>query len=165
MIHHAPSACPVRRVYDEVMIECQNQPLQGLGMPPGAVPTFDSVSTRLERARVRLWPAVSNTVHQVNIQGPWSTTWQGRPHLVDYDNNWGVALFASDLAIPALRRSSTLYINATFCTAPHPYDSHNPWDVQEPPHPFGICLHGREDGGAVCLYTEIAEAPGAPVDR
>ena len=113
---------PVRRVYDEVMIECQNPPPQGWGMPPGAVPTFDSVSTRLEHSRARLWPVVPNTVHQVNIQGPWCTTWQGRLHLVDYDNKWGVALFASDLAIRALRRSSTLYIDATFCTAPHPYE-------------------------------------------
>jgi len=40
---------------------------------------------------------------------------------VHIDNYWGIAVFASRNMLESLQQAQYLYINGTFCTAPHAY--------------------------------------------
>jgi len=84
-------------------------------------PSFRSVNSILHRKRQACFPPTPATIDDVIIDGEWSRTWNDRAFLCKLDNAWGVAIFLSAEDARVLLRCTTIYIDGTFRTAPHPY--------------------------------------------
>lgn len=110
---NADPTVPVRRVYDAAVEQDSGD--------SDCLASFESVRTRIKRVRAELVPHIPPTVDDIDIQGNWRCTWKNRQFLSFQDNNWGVAVFCTNLMLRVLQRCECLYIDGTFRTAPHPY--------------------------------------------
>lgn len=88
---------------------------------PRVIPTFKSVRSILQRKREQCFPPTPTNIDEVIIQDEWARTWNDRPFLCHLDNDWGVAVFMTADHARVLRNCSTIFIDGTFRTAPHPY--------------------------------------------
>ncbi|KAL2089322.1 hypothetical protein ACEWY4_014010 [Coilia grayii] len=116
----------------------QHQRLQGA--PPG----FLSVRSVMGRARAAVMPPVPAAIEDVLIEDQWAETWARDQFLLHQDNDWGIAVFATeavaffsvfcalcrswpigDVIVEAnllrLRSADTVYMDATFKSCPRPY--------------------------------------------
>lgn len=106
---------PIKRVYNEVIERfIGNDEDEDL-------PEFSGVRSALQRVRSSLLPPIPTDVDDVNIRGEWKKTWGRNKFLSLLDNDWGIAVFATKKDIRLLQRCSTIYIDGTFKTSPHPY--------------------------------------------
>ena len=85
------------------------------------LPEFHTVRTLMQRTRSALVPPVPRVIADVRIDGEWSNTWSHERFLLDLDNDWGVALFATDENLQRLQRCQDVYMDGTFRTCPKPY--------------------------------------------
>lgn len=86
------------------------------------IPSFKSVSSILQRKRQDCFPSIPSTVDDVVIEDEWARTWNDRSFLWNVDNAWGVAVFLTASHARILGSCSTIFIDGTFRTAPHPYE-------------------------------------------
>ena len=85
------------------------------------VPQFSSILSSLKRFRASCMPPLPTDIDDVNIEGPWSTTWSDKPILSHIDNDWGVLIFATKKNLRRLSKCKTVYIDGTFKSCPKPY--------------------------------------------
>ena len=114
---------PVKRLYDQQVAQEHRNAATRAGRcrsPP--VPEFSFVRSQLSRARSKLLPQVPHDVDDVVIQGAWRKTWRGERFLLRQSNDWGIVMFATRRNIRVLVRCRQLYMDATFRTAPRPYE-------------------------------------------
>lgn len=105
---------PVRRIYDEVIcIDSDDS--------DDVLPQFPNVRSRLKRHRSQYIPPIPSSIADVNVQGGWAKTWNGKKFLTHADNNVGVLVFATKKMIKTLNDCTCLYIDGTFKTSPNPY--------------------------------------------
>ena len=107
---------PVKRIYNRQVAQVH---CQGDGDRP--LPEFHLIQSQLHRAKQRAVPPILRNVDDVNIDGEWANTWQGFRNLVHLDNDWGIAVFATDANIETLENCRHVYIDGTFRTVPNPY--------------------------------------------
>ena len=112
-VYEDPSK-PIRRIYNECVVAAND-------IRPGDLPQFDNVRSKLSRERQSLIPEIPNEIEDVDIVGEYSRTWDGDSFLSRIDNDWGIAVFATEKNIKRLQRCSIIYIDGTFKTCPHPY--------------------------------------------
>ena len=103
---------PVRRVYDREMMQQDSD---------DDCPNFSCLQTRMKRFRSTFTPSIPHDIDDVNITDEWAKTWKGERFLTYQDNNWGVAVFATKKMIKTLRKTTCIYMDGTFRTAPEPY--------------------------------------------
>lgn len=109
----ADPCLPIRNAYDHVLAR---------NVPSRDTPTFNSVRSILQRHKQDSFPPLPSTVDDVRIEDEWARTWNDRPFLCHLDNDWGVSVFMTPSNAGILRRCSTIFIDGTFRTAPHPYE-------------------------------------------
>ena len=107
---------PVKRIYNRQVAQVHHQ---GDGDRP--LPEFHLIQSQLHRARQRLVPPIPRNVDDVNIDGERANTWQGFRNLVHLDNDWGIAVFATNANIETLENCRHVYVDGTFRTVPNPY--------------------------------------------
>jgi len=105
---------PVRRLYDAAVIDDS-------GDSDSCPPAFHHVRSRLKRYRKQFVPDIPRRLGDVDIDGEWMKTWNGKQFLTYQDNYWGLAVFTTTRMLHVLQKSRCLYIDGTFRTAPHPY--------------------------------------------
>jgi hypothetical protein len=109
---------PVKRVYNDTLLEDH---LADDDDDDVDIPAFDSVRSKLSRKRLSLMPAIPHDIHDVIFEGEWVNTWSQERFLSHQDNDWGIAIFATDANLRKLQRCRDIYIDETFKTCPHPY--------------------------------------------
>lgn len=110
---------PTKRLYDAEVANV-HRGAQGGGDRP-ELPQFNSVRSIVQRVREQNVPPIPGTIEDVAIAGPWAVTWLQERHLLVNDIDWGIAIFATDANLLHLRRSQTVYMDATFRTCPRPF--------------------------------------------
>jgi len=103
-----------RQVYDEIV----------LSVPPNkreSIPAYDNVRTVLNRRRTREIPPVPHSINEVDIQGRWKRTVDGRRFLSHHDNHWGIAVFTTADSLRCLGDCNDVYLDGTFKSTPCPY--------------------------------------------
>ncbi|GFO39893.1 hypothetical protein PoB_006639800 [Plakobranchus ocellatus] len=108
---------PIKRAFDAVV---RGRHQQG-GGDREPLPEFHSVRTLMQRARSTVVPPIPQVCADVRIEGEWANTWLQERFLLYLDNDWGVAVFATDENMQRLQRCHDVYINGTFRTCPSPY--------------------------------------------
>lgn len=108
---------PIKRVFEAVARERHQQG----GGDREHLPEFHSVRTLMQRARCALVPPIPRVCADVRIEGEWANTWLHERFLLHLDNDWGVAVFATDENMQKLQRCHDVYIDGTFRTCPSPY--------------------------------------------
>lgn len=108
---------PIKRVYEAV---ARHRGHQG-GGDRDQLQEFHSVRTIMQRARSDLLPPIPQECADVRIEGEWANTWSHERFLLHLDNDWGVAVFATDENLQKLRRCRDVYMDGTFRTCPSPY--------------------------------------------
>lgn len=112
---------PIKRVYEsEIANEQRRVARQGGGDRP-QVPQFQSVRSQLHRSRSSMIPEIPDSIDDVDINGQWAETWNNEQFLVHQDNDWGLAIFATEDNLRVLRRCRHFFMDATFRTCPKPY--------------------------------------------
>ena len=109
-IYEDPSK-PIRWIHNECVVAAND-------IRPGDLPQFDNVRSKLSRERQSLIPEIPNEIEDVDIVGEYSRTWDGDSFLSRIDNDWGIAVFATEKNIKRLERCSIIYIDGTFNTCP-----------------------------------------------
>ena len=109
---------PVKRSYDRTVsrILCQDGNNRA-----EHVPEFYNIVAQLNRKKRQHVPDIPATVEQVEINNEWAETWDGQRNLLHIDNEWGIAVFATNENIELLLNSCRIYVDATFRTCPHAY--------------------------------------------
>ena len=75
--------------------------------------------SRVKSAEV---PDAPQDIDDVNIEGSWARTWKNKRFLLHQDNDWGMTIFCTRKNRRALDQCELLYMDATFRTAPRPYE-------------------------------------------
>ena len=88
----------VKRVYNRVSREYRRQGHRFV------LPEFTRVEKLLRRMRQNVFPGIPQAIADVEIRGPWATTWQGHPFLSHVDNEWEYAIFATERNYQRLAR-------------------------------------------------------------
>ena len=114
---------PIKRLYDmRVADGHRDAAMQGGGDRPPNVAQFTSVRSQMARAKSKQMPDVPHDIEDVVFEGSWRETWRGNRFLLHQDNDWGIAIFATRGNIRALSQCQQVYMDATFRTAPEPYE-------------------------------------------
>lgn len=108
---------PIRRIYNAQRVEQRRQQRQVQGAPPG----FLTVRSVMGRARAAVMPPVPAAIDGVVIEDQWAETWARDQFLLHLDNDWGIAVFATEANLFRLRSADTIYMDATFKSCPRPY--------------------------------------------
>ena len=106
---------PIRRVYDDV----SRTHHQGGG--DRELPQFNSVRSIMGRERRSHVPPTPASIQDVVIDGEWTKTWSGAQFLLHLDNDWGVAVFATEENLQRLQKCKDIYMDGTFRTCQAPY--------------------------------------------
>jgi hypothetical protein len=85
-------------------------------------------------------PAIPRSSGDVGIYPPWSETWSGERFLLKLDNYWGVAIFATDENLSALRKCKEVFIDGTFRSTPAPFKQY-------------VTMHGKYHGRVLSLVS------------
>lgn len=107
---------PIKRVYETVA----RRGHQG-GGDREQLQEFHSVRTIMQRVRSALVPPIPQECADVRIEGEWANTWSRERFLLHCDNDWGVAVYATDDNLHRLQRCRDVYMDGTFRTCPSPY--------------------------------------------
>ena len=107
---------PIKRAYGD-KARTMNQG----GGDAEPLPEFHRVRTLLQRTRHARLPPISADVTDVTIEDEWATTWSSERFLLKLDNDWGIAVFATDENLRRLHRCSNVYMDGTFRTCQSPY--------------------------------------------
>lgn len=110
----ADPCAPVRAAYDNVVANV------GPGSSQG-IPSFAAIERTLRRKRNASFPPLPRVIHDVDISNEWSLTWKDKEHLSLIDNQWGIVVFLTDKNARLLSHCTTIFVDGTFRTAPHPY--------------------------------------------
>ena len=114
---------PIKRLYDELIATAHRGAAgQGGADRPPIIPEFSFVRSQMSRAKSSLVPPTPHHVEEVMFDGAWRKTWRGERFLLHQDNDWGIAIFSTRRNITALVHCQQLYMDATFRTAPQPYE-------------------------------------------
>ena len=87
-VYEDPSK-PIRRIYNECVVAAND-------IRPGDLPQFDNLRSKLFRERQSLIPEIPNEIEDVDIVGEYSRTWDGDSFLSRIDNDWEIAVFATE---------------------------------------------------------------------
>ena len=85
------------------------------------VPSFESARSALDRERRKHIPEIPLDIANVQIDGRWRRTTDGRRFLSKIDNAWGYAVFATDEALECLGECNDVFMDGTFKSVPRPY--------------------------------------------
>ena len=107
---------PVKRVYDQVVAQQQQQPQ---GARAGNIPQFNQVSSSLNRKRSVDLPSVPHNMAAVAVQGDWARTWANELYLSYINNMESIVVFATDEDCRLLLRCDVMYVDGTFRSSPH----------------------------------------------
>jgi hypothetical protein len=114
---------PVKRAYDGLVVDVRRG--DGLGgitvsrrLP---LPEFHRVRSCLGRAKRETVPPIPRAIDEVDITGQWATTWSSERFLQFQDNDWGIAVFATDKCLKVMALCTDLYVDGTFRSTPRPY--------------------------------------------
>ena len=114
---------PIKRLYDDLVANAHRSASgQGGDDRPPILPEFLFVRSQMSRAKSSLLPPTPHHVEEVMFDGAWRTTWRGERFLLHLDNDWGIAIFSTRRNLTALVECQQLYMDATFRTAPQPYE-------------------------------------------
>ncbi|KAL8606197.1 hypothetical protein ACOMHN_053469 [Nucella lapillus] len=108
---------PCHRTYNAEVVRLRRQ---GGGDRPD-IPTFQGVRSSMQRARAAIMPAISRTIEDVQVEGPWAETWNQDRFLLHSDNDWGILIFATDENLSLVQRCRNLYMDGTLKSCPRPY--------------------------------------------
>ena len=129
---------PIKRSYDEAAAQHDNSE------DSDDLPGFRQLRTRLQRVRAATLPPIPQDIDDVDIPAEWGRNWRGDRFLLHQDNDWGIALFATQSNLRILQQCDKVYIDGTFKTCPQPYFQF-------------VTVHGRYLGQvftlAMCLLT------------
>ena len=151
----------LHEVYDEVASE----------LPDDAnVPQFASIRSLLYRCRATQIPRIPANIGDVVIEGVWAETRGGRRFLRRLDNDWGIAVFASDHCISQLGQCTYIFMDATFKSCPRPYSQfftiHGLYVDRVIPMAF-VLMHQRQVGAyrqvLGCIKNRCAHLTGHPM--
>ena len=112
---------PIKRIFEAV-----SRGRQGGGdrEPLPTLPELHSVRTLMQRARSSLIPQIPRVIADVRIEGEWANTWSQERFLLHLDNDWGIAVFATDENLQRLQLCHDVYMDGTFRTCPSPYNQY-----------------------------------------
>ena len=85
-------AAPIKRTYDETISDLRRVPN---ALNQEDIPVFEEIAQTLKRKKRQNVPPIPQTEADVLIQGEWSETWDGQRYLMHQNNNWGIAIFAT----------------------------------------------------------------------
>ncbi|CAB4024197.1 Hypothetical predicted protein [Paramuricea clavata] len=109
---------PIKRVYDQHVSAIHRE----AGGSDQEIPDFQSVRSQMSRVKSAEVPDTPQDIDDVNIEGSWARSWRNKRFLLHQDNDWGIAIFGTRRNLCALDQCQQLYMDATFRTAPRPYE-------------------------------------------
>ena len=109
---------PLKRQYNLSVIEH----MQGGGDREYNVDEYHTLKSMFSRTRANCLPDRPDTIEDVEIYGQWSRTWNDKRFLLELDNDWEYAVFATDRNLITLSQCKEIYIDATFRSTPAPYE-------------------------------------------
>lgn len=114
------STIPVKQAYDEVVTH-HHQNAGEVGIPLPTIPDFNTVRSSLQRTKQQLCPPLPRDINEVHIPENYRETHLRERYLLHLNNVSGVAVFITDVELNILANSTTIYVDGTFKSAPHPY--------------------------------------------
>ncbi|CAB4031965.1 Hypothetical predicted protein [Paramuricea clavata] len=109
---------PIKRVYDRHVSAIHRE----AGRSDQEIPDFQSVRSQMSRVKLAEVPDTPQDIDDVNIKGSWARSRRNKWFLLHQDNDWGIAIFGTRRNLCALDQCQQLYMDATFRTAPRPYE-------------------------------------------
>ncbi len=109
---------PTQKIKSLYMIAVENATTNAIFLPP----PFSKIRTSLIRRRNRQLPPIPHSFRDVDIVSPWSDTFDCQSFLLDKNNERGIVIFISLRALSYLSKSSVIFCDGTFKTAPRPYE-------------------------------------------
>ncbi|KAL5014623.1 hypothetical protein ScPMuIL_008893 [Solemya velum] len=97
----------------------------------------------MQRARSAFVSPIPQECADVRIEGEWASTWSGERFLLHCDNDWGVAVFATDANLHILQRCRDVYMDGTFRICPSPYKQY-------------FTIHGKYRERVIPLATALS---------
>ncbi|CAB4000609.1 Hypothetical predicted protein [Paramuricea clavata] len=86
-------------------------------------PDFQSIRSQMSRVKSAEVPDMPQDIDDVNIKGSWAQSLRNKRFLLHHqDNDWGIAIFSTQRNLCVLDECQQLYMDATFRTAPRPYE-------------------------------------------
>ena len=86
------------------------------------MPGFENIKSQLEHKTTSSVPDILISIDDVNINRELAETWPGQRNLLLLHNDWGLhSYFARDENLRLLQQYTTIFVDSTFRTAPHPY--------------------------------------------
>lgn len=85
------------------------------------VPTFSSVLPIIKRKRKKELPPVPANIDEVQFSRKWRFMSNNEKFLYYHNNDWGIAIWATQSNIDTLLQCNTIMIDGTFKTCPSPF--------------------------------------------
>ena len=103
---------PMQQIFNDELMKEADQDIPD-------IPTFPSIKSSMYRQRRTMMPVLPQTLQDVDLQGPWSQTHDGKRFLLFSDGDADkMVVFSTEDQLRLLQEADTIYMDGTFTCCP-----------------------------------------------
>ena len=103
---------PMQQIFNDELMKEADQDIPD-------IPTFSSIKSSMYRQRRTMMPVLPQTLQDVDLQGPWSQTHDGKRFLLFSDGDADkMVVFSTEDQLRLLQEADTIYMDGTFTCCP-----------------------------------------------